>query len=575
MKIYNRQRGITLIALVVTIVVLLILAAASISMLTGENGIISNAQKSKEESEQARLEELVNLAIGSLIGQKNGDTSLITPQMIADEINRTENRTDVYPENNIFPTNIVFVEENKKVRADLNSNVSYDGIYNESGLEGKITPTDLFEFEIIDNTATGTNANGLPNKTARIKRIKPQYCNSGGYNPETQQNDLIDTHYEIIYEGNKITDTLVIPYEVEINGEMYRITEANLFVIASWDVGFTKGHCMTLPKIETIIYPNTIERIYNSLEFGIGDQNKTIKKVVLSNTLKEIGDYAFSGCVNLSNISIPNSVTKIGKNAFEHCDSLNTITIPNGITKISEYTFYSCTNLKNVKIPNGVTEIGKRAFSSCNSLNSIIIPSSVSYIYSNAFDLCYNLDTIIVIRNNNEEITGEPWGAYGANVTYIDIDSEYERFANDYVKNKNQNELEELLLKTNRFLGTFDEYLQEEVQMTRDEFEQMITENYGMSYLDALKFGLVYEMGENSWINVEYQVFLKGGSGKTVEELEELFLQKCIENGMNMEEIEQFLQQEGLTLRQFIQQIAEQDGFRTEEDFLKFYIYTI
>ena len=44
--------GITLIALVVTIVVLLILAGTSIAMLTGDNGIITNAQKSQMEKQE-------------------------------------------------------------------------------------------------------------------------------------------------------------------------------------------------------------------------------------------------------------------------------------------------------------------------------------------------------------------------------------------------------------------------------------------------------------------------------------------------------------------------------------------
>lgn len=41
-------KGITLITLVITIIVLLILAGASISMLTGENGILTRGTKSKE-----------------------------------------------------------------------------------------------------------------------------------------------------------------------------------------------------------------------------------------------------------------------------------------------------------------------------------------------------------------------------------------------------------------------------------------------------------------------------------------------------------------------------------------------
>ena len=44
----NTNKGITLIALVITIIVLLILAGVSIAMLTGENGILTQAQKSRK-----------------------------------------------------------------------------------------------------------------------------------------------------------------------------------------------------------------------------------------------------------------------------------------------------------------------------------------------------------------------------------------------------------------------------------------------------------------------------------------------------------------------------------------------
>ena len=59
----KRQRGITLIALVITIIVLLILAAVSIATLTGENGILTKANKAKEETEIASKEEQRKLAV--------------------------------------------------------------------------------------------------------------------------------------------------------------------------------------------------------------------------------------------------------------------------------------------------------------------------------------------------------------------------------------------------------------------------------------------------------------------------------------------------------------------------------
>ena len=58
--IYDRK-GITLIALVITIIILLILAGATIATLTGDNGIISNARKAKEETDKGKIDEEMRL----------------------------------------------------------------------------------------------------------------------------------------------------------------------------------------------------------------------------------------------------------------------------------------------------------------------------------------------------------------------------------------------------------------------------------------------------------------------------------------------------------------------------------
>ena len=60
-KILRKKQGITLIALVVTIVVLLILAGVSISMLTGENGILNQAKKAVNETNKAAADEETRL----------------------------------------------------------------------------------------------------------------------------------------------------------------------------------------------------------------------------------------------------------------------------------------------------------------------------------------------------------------------------------------------------------------------------------------------------------------------------------------------------------------------------------
>ena len=57
----NKEQGITLVSLVVTIIILIILAGVSINLILGENGIITKSKQAKEKTEQAKLNEEVAL----------------------------------------------------------------------------------------------------------------------------------------------------------------------------------------------------------------------------------------------------------------------------------------------------------------------------------------------------------------------------------------------------------------------------------------------------------------------------------------------------------------------------------
>lgn len=65
----KNQKGITLIALVITIIVLLILAGVSIAMLTGENGILSQATRAGSDSKVADAKELASLDVSDLVSK--------------------------------------------------------------------------------------------------------------------------------------------------------------------------------------------------------------------------------------------------------------------------------------------------------------------------------------------------------------------------------------------------------------------------------------------------------------------------------------------------------------------------
>lgn len=57
MKLKNKDKGVTLVALVITIVILLILAGITISTLTGDNGLFKRAQQAKEKTKESQNEE--------------------------------------------------------------------------------------------------------------------------------------------------------------------------------------------------------------------------------------------------------------------------------------------------------------------------------------------------------------------------------------------------------------------------------------------------------------------------------------------------------------------------------------
>lgn len=74
----KNQKGITLIALVITIIVLLILAGVTIAMLTGENGILNKATGAVSDTEKATAEEAIKMEVYNNIATNEGTFDLNT-----------------------------------------------------------------------------------------------------------------------------------------------------------------------------------------------------------------------------------------------------------------------------------------------------------------------------------------------------------------------------------------------------------------------------------------------------------------------------------------------------------------
>lgn len=103
-------------------------------------------------------------------------------------------------------------------------------------------------------------------------------------------------------------------------------------------------------------------------------------------SIETIGDYAFSGCKNkLVEANLPDALTSLGDYAFAYCLALEKIDYGKGIKTIPNYAFYNCVSLKSVVVPDTVTSVGNGAYFSCSSVEDLTISSSVEVIGDYAF----------------------------------------------------------------------------------------------------------------------------------------------------------------------------------------------
>ncbi len=205
--------------------------------------------------------------------------------------------------------------------------------------------------------------------------------------------------------------------------------------------GVSEGFSAETLELPSTIDGKTIAKIDDLAFYNCA----TLKRIVFSEGLKEIGTYAFYRCTALESVAIPSTVTKIGEDAFEACTALpvvdeiryesaaqrvvvsayavegavelptsvwfimneafgtrqqlTAITLPKGIKNYGRGVFYNCTNLASVTLPSDMTAIPEGMFKECYALASIELPEGVQSIEKEAFSSCRELESINLPEN--------------------------------------------------------------------------------------------------------------------------------------------------------------------------------
>lgn len=170
-----------------------------------------------------------------------------------------------------------------------------------------------------------------------------------------------------------------------------------------------------------IVIPESINyngKTYSVTSIGSGAFSgcSNLTSVTIGNCVTFIGSYAFKYCSSLTSVTIGVSVTSIGYEAFKGCNSIASVTIlcpsvgswfsgiesikevvlGNNVISIGLSAFEGCSSLTSVTIPNSVTSIGDYAFSGCSSLTSVTIPNCVKSIGYKTFLSCYGLKSMTI-----------------------------------------------------------------------------------------------------------------------------------------------------------------------------------
>lgn len=315
-KVLKKEKGITLLALIITIIVLLILAMVSIKLVK-DGAIIQHAKNATSIYSDEQIIEKVKLAYSATkmdsFSAKYSFWSSEFENKLRENIQKSfpdskieVNQTKDDNDNRLYRVNIDDLELIITEDGGVSKNINMDSLFKK--YQGKWVFVEG-EERIVTILGQGPS-NVTLQEEIQVVHIKED---------ENGQISIVNENETI----NLLTANVTISFFITEGIE--EVNMNNLAVTLERDA-FEK--CPDLKEIKN--WSNAkVEADESGNKYLYFSGCEKIESIILPNDVNSVEGYAFEQCTNLKSITIPNSVTRIDNNAFATCDKLTTINIDN------------------------------------------------------------------------------------------------------------------------------------------------------------------------------------------------------------------------------------------------------
>ena len=346
----NTQKGVTLLALIVTIIVLLILSLVSVQLVT-KSGIIERVKQGVIQHKLQEIHENVKLDYISLKIGRN-----LNVINMSNEIKDLQKKKyKKYIENVSYTSTKVFYKmtdklDGKEYMIDIKTGEIGTYVDKLERVEG-----DSSLWIVVDGGSTIIGYKGTDDLLQNV--VVPNIVKRDDGTEVKITNVSLSN---INFEG-----TLTFASGLEINSNTLSNCSTVVNIVTGDNVSIKMGSTFSkCTKLEEVSMGKNIKIInfYKEFDHSLFSGCTELKKITVE-SLSEVNAFAFSsvGAALQGDIVINEGVMKIGDRAFNGCSSITSVIIPNTVTNIGDRAFYNCSSIKTAKIPEGIQTIGVRS----------------------------------------------------------------------------------------------------------------------------------------------------------------------------------------------------------------------